>query len=121
MKIYIVILSFFSSAMMAQNASYKGGYGDGFASNKLVLKNIALSIPAPKSDLKIYKNESFLFVQHAMEYKDLEIYTIQGALLHREKMSEENIRIAIAPHWINQQVIIVLKGNESITKTKMSF
>lgn len=121
MKIYIILLCFFSSAMMAQNAPYKGGYGDGFASNKLVLKNIALSVPVVKNELKIYKSESFLFVQHAMDYSDLEIYTIQGALLHREKMSEENTRIAIAPHWINQQVIIILKGKESITKTKMSF
>ncbi|MBK7957174.1 MAG: hypothetical protein IPK03_03150 [Bacteroidetes bacterium] len=121
MKIYIIILCFFSSAMMAQNAPYKGGYGDGFASNKLVLKSISLSVSVVKNELKIYKSESFLFVQHAMEYKDLEIYTIQGALLHREKIGEDNNRIAIAPHWINQQVIIVLRGNESIAKTKMSF
>ncbi len=107
--------------MMAQNSPYKGGHGDGFASNKLVLKNIALSIPAPKSELKIYKTESFLFVQHAMEYSELEIYTIQGTLLHRGKINEEFARIAIAPHWINQQVIIILKGSESLTKTKMSF
>ncbi len=121
MKIFIFILCFSASAINAQNAPYKGGYGDGFASIKLVLKNISLSIPAPKNELIIYKSESFLFVQHAIEYSELEIYNIQGALLHREKISEGNTRIAIVAHWTNQQVIIVLKGNERVTKTKMSF